>query len=60
MKQTSPVGIARRMPKPDPDELARRSLKKIKQKFIVMSGKGGAWPGRRRPRVVGGGCGIGR
>lgn len=41
MKQTSPVGIAGRMPEPDPDELARQSLKKIKQKFIVMSGKGG-------------------
>jgi Mrp family chromosome partitioning ATPase len=41
MKQKSPVGIASKMPKPDPDDLARQSLQKIKQKFIVMSGKGG-------------------
>jgi len=34
-------GIASRMPEPDPDELAKQSLGKIKQKFIVMSGKGG-------------------
>lgn len=41
MNQKSLGKIASRMPKPDPDELARQSLKKIKQKFIVMSGKGG-------------------
>lgn len=41
MKQKSSVKIASRMPEPDPDELARQSCKKIKQKFIVMSGKGG-------------------
>jgi Mrp family chromosome partitioning ATPase len=35
------VGISEKMPEPDPDELARQSLKKIKYKFIVMSGKGG-------------------
>lgn len=34
-------GIANKMPEPDPDELARQSLGKIKHKFIVMSGKGG-------------------
>jgi ATP-binding protein involved in chromosome partitioning len=33
--------IADKMPQPDPDELARRSLQKIKNKLIVMSGKGG-------------------
>ena len=41
MKQKSLGGIASQMPKPDPDDLARQSLKKIKQKFVVMSGKGG-------------------
>ena len=41
MKQKSTGGIASQMPAPDPDELARQSLSKIKQKFIVMSGKGG-------------------
>ncbi len=35
------IGISEKMPEPDPDELARQSLKKIKHKFIVMSGKGG-------------------
>ncbi|MCU0599512.1 MAG: Mrp/NBP35 family ATP-binding protein [Desulfobacterales bacterium] len=35
------VGISEKVPEPDPDELARQSLKKIKHKFIVMSGKGG-------------------
>jgi ATP-binding protein involved in chromosome partitioning len=35
------VGITEKLPEPDPDELARQSLKKIKNKFIVMSGKGG-------------------
>jgi Mrp family chromosome partitioning ATPase len=33
--------IADQMPGPDPDEQARQSLEKIKQKFIIMSGKGG-------------------
>ncbi len=33
--------IADKMPQPDPDELARQSLQKIRQKLIVMSGKGG-------------------
>ena len=42
MKTKQPgMGIAEKMPGPDPDELARQSLKKIKNKFIVMSGKGG-------------------
>lgn len=35
------ITISGRPPKPDPDELARQSLKKIRNKFIVMSGKGG-------------------
>jgi Mrp family chromosome partitioning ATPase len=35
------IGISEKLPEPDPDEAARRSLKKIKNKFIVMSGKGG-------------------
>lgn len=33
--------IAGQMPGPDPDEEARLSLTRIKQKFIIMSGKGG-------------------
>ncbi len=33
--------IADKMPSPDPDELARQSLKRIKHKLMVMSGKGG-------------------
>jgi Mrp family chromosome partitioning ATPase len=33
--------IAGQMPGPDPDEQARQSLTRIKQKFIIMSGKGG-------------------
>lgn len=43
MKQkTHPKGqISDKMPGPDPDESARQSLKKIKHKFLVMSGKGG-------------------
>lgn len=41
MKQQSGSRIASRMPETSPDELARQSLQKIKQKFIVMSGKGG-------------------
>ena len=35
------TSIADKIPKPDPDELAKKSLAKIKNKFIVMSGKGG-------------------
>ncbi len=35
------IGIMEKAPKPDPDELARQSLTKIKNKFVVMSGKGG-------------------
>ncbi len=41
MRIKSENGIAGHMPEPDPDELARQSLEKIGQKFIVMSGKGG-------------------
>ncbi len=33
--------IADKMPQPDPDALARQSLQKIKNKLMVMSGKGG-------------------
>ncbi len=33
--------ISKKMPDSNPDELARQSLEKIKQKFFVMSGKGG-------------------
>ncbi len=36
-----PVGIAEKMPEPDPNELARQALSEIKQKFMIMSGKGG-------------------
>jgi Mrp family chromosome partitioning ATPase len=35
------IGISEKLPEPDPDEMARQSLKNIKNKFIVMSGKGG-------------------
>ncbi len=35
------VGITGKQPEPDPDELAKQSLTKIKNKFVVMSGKGG-------------------
>lgn len=35
------ITISNGLPEPDPDEQARQSLKKIKNKFIVMSGKGG-------------------
>lgn len=41
MKNKPVNGIAGQMPEPDPDELAKWSLEKIGQKFIVMSGKGG-------------------
>jgi ATP-binding protein involved in chromosome partitioning len=33
--------ISKKMPGSNPDELAKQSLGKIKQKFLVMSGKGG-------------------
>lgn len=33
--------IAEKPPKPDPDAVARQSLGNIKNKFIIMSGKGG-------------------
>ncbi len=35
------IGIMEDSPKPDPDELAKQSLTRIKNKFVVMSGKGG-------------------
>ncbi len=35
------IGITDKPPEPDPDESAKQSLVKIKNKFIVMSGKGG-------------------
>ena len=35
------IKITDKMPKPDPEDLAKQALKKIKNKFIVMSGKGG-------------------
>ncbi len=35
------TNIAGKMPEPNPDELAKQSLTKIKNKFIIMSGKGG-------------------
>jgi len=35
------VKIADKMPRPDPDALARKSLQNIKSKLMVMSGKGG-------------------
>ncbi len=35
------IGIADKPPKPDPDELAKQALTKIKNKFMIMSGKGG-------------------
>jgi Mrp family chromosome partitioning ATPase len=35
------VTISDMPPKPDPDEMVRRSLSNIKHKFLVMSGKGG-------------------
>ncbi|MBA3009869.1 MAG: Mrp/NBP35 family ATP-binding protein [Proteobacteria bacterium] len=41
MKQPSENRIASRMPETSPDEMARHSLKTIKHKFLVMSGKGG-------------------
>jgi len=41
MKPQQGSRISKKMPGPNPDELARQSLGKIKQKFLVMSGKGG-------------------
>ncbi|MDM8515854.1 Mrp/NBP35 family ATP-binding protein [Desulfobacterales bacterium HSG16] len=35
------IGIDSRPPEPDPDELAKQSLKRIKNTFVIMSGKGG-------------------
>ncbi len=35
------TGIMDHPPEPDPDELAKRSLTKIRQKYVIMSGKGG-------------------
>jgi len=35
------IGIMDKPPEPSPDELARRSLAKIRNKIMVMSGKGG-------------------
>lgn len=35
------IAIADKLPEPDPDEEARKSLTIIKNKFIIMSGKGG-------------------
>lgn len=35
------VGIMDKPPEPSPDELARRSLTRIKNKIMIMSGKGG-------------------
>jgi len=35
------IGIMDKLPEPSPDEMARRSLTRIKNKIMVMSGKGG-------------------
>jgi Mrp family chromosome partitioning ATPase len=35
------ISISSKVPEPSPDELAKRSLTKIKNKLLVMSGKGG-------------------
>lgn len=35
------IAIADKLPEPDPDEQAKKSLSIIKNKFIIMSGKGG-------------------
>jgi len=35
------IGIADKPPEPNPDELAKQALVKIKNKFMIMSGKGG-------------------
>jgi len=42
MEKASPgIGIMDKPPEPSPDELAKRSLTKIKNKIMIMSGKGG-------------------
>jgi ATP-binding protein involved in chromosome partitioning len=40
-KSSDGIGIMDQPPEPSPDELAKRSLTKIKNKIMVMSGKGG-------------------
>ena len=40
-KQPQGIGILDRPPAPSPDEMARRSLARIRHKIMVMSGKGG-------------------
>ena len=35
------IGIMDKPPEPDPDQLAKQALTKIRHKFLVMSGKGG-------------------
>ncbi|BBO74182.1 iron-sulfur cluster carrier protein [Desulfosarcina widdelii] len=40
-KSSDGIGIMDKPPEPSPDELAKRSLNKIKNKIMVMSGKGG-------------------
>ena len=35
------IGIADKPPEPNPEELAKQALVKIKNKFMIMSGKGG-------------------
>lgn len=40
-KAQNGITISDKAPQPDPDELAKRVLKRIKNKFVVMSGKGG-------------------
>lgn len=37
------IGIADKLPEPNPNELAKQSLAKIKNKFMIMSGEGGGW-----------------
>lgn len=42
MKDTKEgITISETLPGPDPDEQAKQSLKKIKNKYIILSGKGG-------------------
>jgi ATP-binding protein involved in chromosome partitioning len=40
-KAQNGISISDKAPQPDPDEIARQVLKRIKNKFVVMSGKGG-------------------
>ena len=40
-KAPTATGIMEKPPQPDPDEMARQSLTRIKHKIMVMSGKGG-------------------